>query len=241
MSILRNEYDLERKIDKNWFNSSNVLYSEFAEDTSENKGVLTVVFKNGKQYIYKDVSYLDYMGFKRASLDDSNGKSFNNFIIKKYKGEKDGEANVSEIIARLDEPEEKEVTYYIHGEDEFNDLVFDAYYASSLDYIYNSFSDAKFIFRNNDVYGEKSAYYLLSLGIDPKRITIYGFKGDDLSSGLADCRIIGLNKNEFPDDSLDFFLVRQSFDDIAYVSPASIEEVKKISRSASIMLQRKFV
>lgn len=241
MSILRNEYDLEKKIDKNWYESSNVLYSEFVEDKKENKGNLTVVFKNGKKYLYKDVLYLDYLGFKRASLGESNGKSLNAFIIKKYPGEKDGESDVEEINEELNAPVEKDNTYYIHGEGEVDDMVFEACYAPTLEYIATTFSDSRFIIKNWDRYGEKSVKYLLSIGVDADRITVYSFTNQDYQSFLGGCRFVNLEQDDFPGDSLDFFLIRKSFEDVAYVSRENIEAISKLSRSAAIILKRRFV
>ena len=241
MSILKNEYDLEKKTDRNWFESSNVLYSEFIEDSNENKGDLRVVFKNGKQYLYKDVLYLDYLGFKRASLGDSNGKSLNAFIIKKYAGEKDGEADLVKINEELNAPAESELTHYIHGDSTFDENVFSAYYMPILDYTIGNFSDSKFIIRLGDIFGEKSVEYLLSMGVDAARITVYSFESQDYPTFMEGCKFINLKDDDFLGNSLDFFLIRKSYSDIAYVSPEEIEKIGKISHSAAVILQRIFV
>ena len=57
MSVLKSEYDLEKCVDRVWYESSNVIYSEFYEHDVDNFGELYIVFKGGKRYLYKNVSY----------------------------------------------------------------------------------------------------------------------------------------------------------------------------------------
>ena len=66
-------------IDKSWYQSSNVLYSECIDVEDELK-TLKVVFKNGTQYQYEDVDVNDYLLFRDA---ESQGQALNKIIKKK--------------------------------------------------------------------------------------------------------------------------------------------------------------
>lgn len=66
-------------IDKCWYDSSNVVYSECIDHEDALKEV-KVVFKNGNEYTYKEVPVQDYLMFREAP---SQGKALNS-IIKKY-------------------------------------------------------------------------------------------------------------------------------------------------------------
>lgn len=66
-------------IDKAWFRSSNIVYSECIDKKDELKEV-NVVFKNGSEYTYFDVAVQDYLMFRE---DASQGKAFLKFL-KKY-------------------------------------------------------------------------------------------------------------------------------------------------------------
>jgi hypothetical protein len=74
-----NVYDNHSKIDKAWFDSSNILYAECKDNDNEFKTV-KVVFKNGSQYVYYDVNVNDWIKFREAS---SQGKALNAYITQK--------------------------------------------------------------------------------------------------------------------------------------------------------------
>lgn len=76
--ITCNHYTNNR--DYTWYDSSNVVYSECIDTKSDTKNI-KIVYKGGRQYLYKDVDVNDYLLFKNA---ESNGKALNEFI-KKYK------------------------------------------------------------------------------------------------------------------------------------------------------------
>lgn len=67
-------------IDKCWYESSNIVYSECIDHDNALKEV-KVVFKNGCEYTYLEVPVQDYLMFRESS---SQGKALNTFI-KKYK------------------------------------------------------------------------------------------------------------------------------------------------------------
>lgn len=109
------------KIDKCWYDSTNVIYSECYDHENDYKD-LKVVFKEGKTYVYKGVDVNDYILFK---TDLSQGKALNKYIIKKYKGlrlpdmdmsliEEDKQLLLEESRTSLAEGEiEKETFYHI--------------------------------------------------------------------------------------------------------------------------------
>lgn len=63
-------------VDKTWYDSSTVKYSE-CEDLEGQLKTLKVVFKNGTQYEYSDVDVMDYLLFRE---DASQGKALNTYI-----------------------------------------------------------------------------------------------------------------------------------------------------------------
>lgn len=67
-------------VDKCWYESSNIVYSECLDHDNALKEV-KVVFKNGNEYTYLEVPVQDYLMFREAP---SQGKALNS-IIKKYK------------------------------------------------------------------------------------------------------------------------------------------------------------
>lgn len=69
-------------IDKTWYNSSNIVYSECIDRENEYK-IVRVTFNNGRTYEYSDVTVQDYLRFRDS---ESQGKALNSFI-KKYKYE----------------------------------------------------------------------------------------------------------------------------------------------------------
>jgi hypothetical protein len=81
MLIFR-EYNEEKKLDRAWFKSSNVFYSECEDRVNELK-VLRVTFNNGATYEYSDVDVNDYVMFLAGGLENSHGKALNEFVKKK--------------------------------------------------------------------------------------------------------------------------------------------------------------
>ena len=63
-------------VDKVWYDSSNVIYTECIDNENKPK-TLKVVFSNGTQYQYNDVNVQDYVRFKNAA---SQGKALNRLI-----------------------------------------------------------------------------------------------------------------------------------------------------------------
>lgn len=114
MAIVYNKYVNNR--DHTWYDSSNVLYS-VCYDTNADKKALKIVFKQGRTYLYRDVELNDYLLFRNA---DSNGKSVNEFIIKKYKG-----VRLSDISPEsLDELKEEFINENKVSEEAFTNLAY---------------------------------------------------------------------------------------------------------------------
>lgn len=87
-------YYIDNKIDKAWFDSSNVFYAECDESDTELKTV-RVTFKNGTVYRYDDVPVYEWVKFKNG---DSQGKLLNEVFKKNgYKYEKIGNADIDEL------------------------------------------------------------------------------------------------------------------------------------------------
>ena len=100
MIICRN-YNEEKRLDKVWYNSTNVIYSE-CDDNVDALKTLRVTFKNGATYQYSDVDVNDYVMFVHGGLDGSNGKALNKFIKPKYKCEKIDNADLNVIKEEME-------------------------------------------------------------------------------------------------------------------------------------------
>lgn len=78
-------------VDKTWYKSSNVKYTECIDNDNALK-TLKVVFNNGTQYEYKDVDVRDYLLLRDS---ESTGKALNRLIKeKKYEYKKLDNANI---------------------------------------------------------------------------------------------------------------------------------------------------
>lgn len=77
--LLKRDYNQEKKLDRAWYSSSNIVYSE-CDDHENDYKTLRVTFKNGACYEYYKVSVQDYLMFMHGGLDGSNGKALNKFV-----------------------------------------------------------------------------------------------------------------------------------------------------------------
>lgn len=89
-------YDKDERVDRIWYSSSNILYSECDDKTDDFKE-LRITFKNGETYAYKKVDVNDYVLFAHGGIDASNGKAFWKIIRPKYEAEKIGKKTTEEI------------------------------------------------------------------------------------------------------------------------------------------------
>jgi hypothetical protein len=99
MIIYRN-YNEEKKLDRVWYNSSNILYSECDDKVNQLK-TLRVTFKNGATYEYNDVNVNDYVMFVHGGLDGSNGKALNKYIKPKYDVERIEDRDVEQVMNEM--------------------------------------------------------------------------------------------------------------------------------------------
>ena len=104
-------YYIEDKMDKAWFDSSNIYYAECDESDTQFKTV-RVIFKNGAIYQYEQVKVFDWTMFKNA---ESQGKKLNELFKKAgYKYEKIGTANIEELKDEYVFRSDKGYTLYIN-------------------------------------------------------------------------------------------------------------------------------
>ena len=102
MGKIFNFYTVDKNgdnVDRTWFNSSTVKYSECVDKDNELK-TLKVVFNNGTQYKYKKVNVNDYLLFRDNA---SAGKGLNKYIkANGYEYVKIENADVSTLNDELD-------------------------------------------------------------------------------------------------------------------------------------------
>ena len=88
----------ETDVEKMWYQSSNIKYSECIDHDNDLKK-LKVVFNNGTQYKYKKVDVQNYLLFRDAS---SQGKALNEYIKPKgYEYEKMENADLATLDGEL--------------------------------------------------------------------------------------------------------------------------------------------
>ena len=114
--ILCRDYNEEKKLDRVWYQSSSIFYSECEDRLNELK-VLRVVFNNGSTYQYNDVDVNDYVMFVHGGLDGSNGKALNKFIKPKCEFIKLDNSNkemlteeMNNIIEKRNKEKEQEIS-----------------------------------------------------------------------------------------------------------------------------------
>lgn len=90
MSKIYNKY--ENDVDKTWYHSSNIIYSECDDKENELKTV-RIFFSTGRVYEYKGVKVNDYLMFRESS---SQGQALNKYI-KTYECERLEDANVEDV------------------------------------------------------------------------------------------------------------------------------------------------
>ena len=99
--ILFRYYDQENRIDRAWYDSSNIVYSE-CDDNLDDFKTLRIVFKTGDMYEYKQVDVNDYLMFMAGGLDGSNGKAFYKYIRPKYEVEKKERLDLNILKAAME-------------------------------------------------------------------------------------------------------------------------------------------
>lgn len=130
MSKIISKY--QDNLDRAWYDSSNVVYSECIDKEGELKTVL-VTFKNGSTYKYSGVIVSDYLSFRE---DPSQGKALNR-LIKQYECEKVEARDVESLKEEMEqllqeqrdelnwelECEETENSFILHFKNNTNDTL----------------------------------------------------------------------------------------------------------------------
>lgn len=98
MSKIYNLY--ENDVDRTWYDSSNVVYTE-CDDITNGLKVLRIYFKSGRVYQYTNVNVNDYLLFRE---DVSQGRAFTK-LIKNYPCERLEDADIQAIIDKREELE----------------------------------------------------------------------------------------------------------------------------------------
>lgn len=95
--IFMKKYNLyENLLDKTWFDSSNIIYSE-CDDLENSLKVVRVYFTSGRVYEYYDVNVNDYISFREAI---SQGKAFNTYL-KKYSCKRLDDVDINLITDKM--------------------------------------------------------------------------------------------------------------------------------------------
>ena len=221
--IVKKVYDETTRTQRAWYDSSMIVYTEMVEDPNENKGNLFVTFKNGSTYVYKDVSFQDYMAFLGGATDGSQGKTLNSAIKSKYEYEKvDGKSlqEIENALADIKAMEEKEReriahTWFISGHRNISQLEFEVNYAPAIESVLNYDEDALFVIGDCDGADIMAQNYLVEvLNVSPERITVY-----HMSDSPRNCnpKIKNLKGGYRTDDGRDIAMTEASSNDIAFV------------------------
>lgn len=233
------KYNEEKKFEEVWYDSSMIAYSKMVEDEYENKGDLTIVFKTGASYIYKGVSFEDYMVFIGGGTDASQGKTLNKIIKGKYEFEKSNDVSLLELDehknALILEEKQKEYdinsTYFISGHRTITDEEFEFNYGERLTDIVEETPDAKFVIGDCDGVDIMAQNYLIeTLQVNPESITVYHMFNSPRNINPKITNTVG---GFATDDERDEAMTKNSIDDIAFV-----RDINKISGTAKNILRR---
>lgn len=219
--LITSIYNNDSKTEKCWFESSNIFYSEFIEDSNKNEGDLFVTFNNGSTYKYKNVQIApDYLMFKHGGLEGSHGKSLNTHIKPKYEFEKMESKNIEELIKEKEDviiklrEEKKNKTYFISGHREITENEFEKY-KLKIKEVLSKTPDALFVI--GDYYGVdimSQDYLINELNVEPSQITVYHMFDKPRNINPKIMNTIGGFEN---DEERDSAMTMISGHDIAYV------------------------
>lgn len=219
--LITSYYNFDTKIEKAWYNSSNVFYSEFVEDSEKNEGDLYVTFNNGATYKYKKVQMTpDYLMFKHGGLEGSHGKALNVHIKPKYEFEKMENRDTNMLLKEMNESFEKQrkerisKTYFISGHRDITENEFEKYKQTLKD-ILNEVPDAMFIvgdYHGVDIMAQN--YLIEELNVNPLNITVYHMSDKPRNINPNITNLIGGFES---DEERDAAMTANSFKDIAFV------------------------
>ena len=214
--ILKKEYLEKERIQKVWYDSSMIVYSEMKENELENIGDLTITFKNGSTYVYMDVSFEDYLVFIGGGTDASQGKTLNKIIKGKYDYKRIEDRDVQELLTEMNQKEENNIldTYFISGHRDLTENEFEYYYIPLIQEALSENPNAKFVVGDFDGCDIMAQNYLVNIIDDIANITVYcvGETPRNINPNII------YIKNGFADDrEKDIAMTNASFKDIALV------------------------
>lgn len=219
--LLFSFYNEKTHTEKAWYDSSNIFYSEYVENTEKNEGDLYVTFKNGATYKYKNVQIApDYIVFKHGGLDGSHGKALNAHIKSKYEFEKVENKDINELInekIQLESnslKEKLEKTYFISGHRNISEIEFEKY-KEKISNILQDVPDALFVvgdYHGVDIMCQN--YLLDELEINPQQITVYHMFD---SPRNVNPKVVNLSGGFESDEERDAAMTANSTKDIAFV------------------------
>ena len=151
-------------VDKVWYDSSNVLYSE-CDDITDGLKVLRVTFKNGRTYQYYDVNVHDYLLFRENA---SQGVALNKFI-KQYRCERIDDLIVDDIQSELEKLNASESLKTK------NDLF------EKLDNIYDSIISVRENLKNYDLNNNELAFLLHMINKINQSLLITNFSDKEIN------------------------------------------------------------
>lgn len=214
--ILKKVYLEKERMQKVWYESSMIVYSEMKENELENIGDLTITFKNGATYTYWNVSFEDYMIFIGGGTDASQGKTLNKIIKGKYEYQRIEDRNVQELLNEMNLKEENDIydTYFISGHRDLSETEFEFYYIPLIQEAISENPNAKFIVGDCDGCDIFTQNYLVNVIDDISKITVYccGTAPRNINENIINI------KNGFNNDrEKDCAMTNNSFKDIALV------------------------
>ena len=216
--ILKKLYCEETKTQKVWYDSTMIVYTEMVENETSNKGDLYVTFKNGSTYLYKDVSFEDYLVLIGGGTDASQGKTLNKVIKGKYEYERVSDKNVSDLLnemAIIDENNNNvQNTYFISGHRDLTENEFEYYYIPIINKVLYENENACFVVGDSEGLDIMAQNYLMDvIKLDPERITVYCVKTpDNINTNISKVKF-----NFSDHDEKDTAMTKASFMDIAFV------------------------
>lgn len=214
--ILKKKYLEKERIQKVWYDSSMIVYSEMKENELENIGDLTITFKNGSTYVYMDVSFEDYLIFIGGGTDASQGKTLNKIIKGKYDYKRIEDRDVQELLTEMNQKEENNIldTYFISGHRDLTENEFEYYYIPLIQEALSENINAKFVIGDFDGCDIMAQNYLVNIIDDIANITVYcvGETPRNINPNII------YIKNGFANDrEKDIAMTNASFKDIALV------------------------
>lgn len=235
--ILANNYNSDTRTEKVWYESSNIFYTEFVEDSQENKGDLFVTFKNGATYKYKGVKIApDYLMFKHGGLDGSQGKALNKHIKPNYEYERVGDrdtvrlAEEKELCIKNKFEEIKNKTVFVSGHRDITEDEF-VRYKSEIASLLDEIPDALFVvgdYHGVDIMAQN--FLVDELSLEPERVTVYHMSEMPRNINPKIKNTVG---GFISDEERDMAMTANSFRDIAFVRKHT-----KISGTAQNILRR---